>query len=116
MAELTDSTGLLREIRDLLEALLEAQFDAYRMAVVERLGSRAAELAKAVNGDNYWKALSLMDGLRAQSELAGLTAIDGGNMSRFVAKLKKAGFVEDGPRGPRASLTPWELRAVRSAA
>jgi hypothetical protein len=106
-------SSVLTEIRDLLVVLVEASLPAYAEVVRRRLGSRADELVGLVNTDKQWAGLRLCQGDTAQRAIARSVGMDPGDMSRFVGRLRDAGFIEDTKKGPRSSLSPHEIDAVR---
>ena len=106
---------LLKQIRDSLIIVAEALRPQYQAAVLERLGQRASDLASLVKSDRRWNALMAMDSSRSQSEIARQSGMDAGDVSRFVKRLRDAGFVRNVDGRPEAVLSAAELDAVRSA-
>jgi hypothetical protein len=92
---MSDDTEILREIRDLLRIIAEpalAQRD-------ERLRASLAELV----GKSKQKAEAalLMDGKRLQADIQKAVGMDQGNLSRFVAALRKADLIGPDEKRPK---------------
>ena len=114
--ELTDETNdILREIRGLLELLVEAQLPQLGPAVVARLGDEVEHVRSVVKSKTQWDAFALMNGTRTQTDIRNECGMDSGNMSRFVKKLTAEGLVTDADGPPKARWSRWEIEAIRDA-
>jgi hypothetical protein len=84
---MTDQTELLREIRDLLQVMAEP-------ALAKR-DEKLREALRVIVGKSKpkAKAIQLMDGSRTQAAIGKETALDAGNLSRFVKALREASLI-----------------------
>ena len=115
MGQTEETNEILREIRSLLELLVEAQRPQLQAAVVARLGDEVARVQSLVNSRKHWDAFSLMDGIRTQTEIRSQCGMDSGNLSRLVKKLTGEGLVTNETGRPKARWSRWEVEAMRDA-
>jgi hypothetical protein len=92
---MTEDTGLLREIRDLLLVIAEpglAKRDQrLREALVEIVGKSKAKAA----------AVLLMDGSRPQAAIKKESGIDAGALSKCVKSLRHANLIAGDDKHPK---------------
>jgi hypothetical protein len=92
---MTESTEILREIRDLLRLMAEPAL-AKRD---ERI--RASLLAIVGKSKQKAEAVVLMNGTRSQTDIGKTCKIDNGNLSRLVKALREAELIEADEKHPK---------------
>lgn len=101
---MTDSESVhlleeVRQIRELLELLAEP-------AIAQRDASFRTELRRIVGSSpKKQKSVFLMDGKHTQTEIASVTSVDKGDLSKMVGKLDRAGLLADGKKHPRLVIS-----------
>jgi hypothetical protein len=92
---MSDDTEILREIRDLLRLIAEpalAKRDEGLRASLQELIGKSKQKAEVA---------ALMDGTRLQADIRKATGMDHGNLSRFVAALRKAELIGPDEKCPK---------------
>jgi DNA-binding MarR family transcriptional regulator len=85
---MSEQTGLLREMRDLLLVIAEP--------ALEKRDRRLRQSLRQIVGKGIHKinAVKLMDGQKSQGEIQKACGIDAGGLSRLAKGLRQAGLLD----------------------